>query len=425
MNRHCMERLAGQVFFTICIATMVTSLGAYAGDRDVSMVQEYPAISSPVQTFINTTGWKYHDSGRAVEQTRDGGYIVAGASYVVQPDDGMNNDAYFVRFDPSGEILWSTACGVTDGGDTAFFVKEIIDEDGPGFVAAGSTSSSGSAGGFLMRINPKGRVTWKKMFPGNYFNSGLIVKEGGYVLAGNTGAGVPDIRLVKTDNQGSEEWTRNYDILGSLDVLGGVQQAWDGGYLLAGGAFNMDGWGNWEIFLLKTDDQGNQEWMRTFGGSSDFMACDLQKTSDQGYIIVGWTSSNPTYDVRPVMIKTDHAGNELWRRQLSGPAGGGTFATSVDQSTDGGFIVGVNYDPYIYWVPGWLSLVKTDAFGMEEWTSIYDMPSDDMINDVQLTTDGGYVFTGYSSRSHPGYGQLLIAKTDGFGCVNLPLGMSE
>jgi hypothetical protein len=135
--------------------------------------------------------------------------------------------------------------------------------------------------------------------------------DGGYIVAGYTysfGAGGYDILLIKTDANGDVEWAKTYGGTSDNDYAYSVQQTSDGGYILAGYTASF-GAGDLDIFLIKTDANGNIQWAKTYGGTNEDRAYSVQQTSDAGYIVAGYTSSFGAggYDI--FLIKTDANGN--------------------------------------------------------------------------------------------------------------------
>ncbi|MDP7310405.1 MAG: hypothetical protein QF737_04675 [Dehalococcoidales bacterium] len=160
--------------------------------------------------------------------------------------------------------------------------------------------------------------------------------DGGYIITGSTesfGAGNGDVYLVKADEEGNEEWSRTFGGE-TYDTAHSVQQTTDGGYIIAGHTMHR---GNGNVYLVKTDGEGNQEWSRTFGGEAYDTAHSVQQTTDGGYIIAGSTESFGTGGLDIYVIKTDGEGNGEWYRTFGGEEN--DRAHSIQQTTDGGYII--------------------------------------------------------------------------------------
>ena len=165
-----------------------------------------------------------------------------------------------------------------------------------------------------------------------------------------------------------------------------------------------DLWGFKSVSNIK--DSRNR-FVETFGGSSDDGSSSVQQTTDGGYIITGGTGSfgNGSSDVW--LIKTDSNGNEEWNQTFGGDLG--DWGRSVQQTIDGGYIItgDTNY--------GDVWLIKTDSNGDEEWNQTFGGESSDYGSSVQQTTDGGYIITGTTESFGNGESDVWLIKTDSEG----------
>lgn len=142
----------------------------------------------------------------------------------------------------------------------------------------------------------------------DYGSSVCQTSDGGFILTGYTysyGSGGRDVWLIKTDAIGNEEWDKTFDGI-SKDEGESVSQTNDGGFIIIGSTGLQEASGS-DIWLIKTDALGNEEWNQTFSGSYIDYGKSVYQTNDGGFIITGSTKSLYDYDVW--LIKTDDQGN--------------------------------------------------------------------------------------------------------------------
>jgi hypothetical protein len=310
--------------------------------------------------WTKTFGGSNNDLGRYVQQTFDGGYIIVGTTSSFGAGD---LDMYLIRTDANGDSLWTKTFGGA-GSDEGFFIQQTTDS---GYIFIGRTSSFSLAGDldfYLVKTDVNGNILWTKTLGGANHDEGFCVKQttdGGYIITGRTwsfGAGNSDVYSIKTDVNGNPLWSKTYGGTSS-DESYSIQQTTDGGYIISGQTSSF-GAGIGNVYLLKTDASGNVLWQKTFGGTSQDYGYQVQETTDGGYIILGITQSFASGINDIYLIKTDLNGDTLWTKTFGGT--NDDYSGRGQQTADGGYIIvgstmsfGAGYyDVY---------LVKTDANG--------------------------------------------------------------
>jgi hypothetical protein len=216
-----------------------------------------------------------------------------------------------------------------------------------------------------------------------------------------------DVWLIKTDSQGNKEWDKTF---GGLDDDAGrsVQQTQDGGYIIVGETMSYRAF-DYDVWLIKTDPSGNKEWDKIFGGTRFDFGHSVRQTSDGGYIIAGRTASYGTGGLNVWLIKTDSGGNESWNKTFRRGSG-----YSVEQTSDGGYIIaGETYVVELGFSDVWL--IKTDSSGNELWNETFGGSNDDAGSSVEQTSDGGYIVAAHTNSYGAGEGDVWLIKTDSSG----------
>ena len=317
-------------------------------------------ISNTFNTFTTTFGGSSIDGGESVSQTLDGGFIITG---LTRSYGAGSYDVWLIKTDALGDEEWNKTFGGSNT-DEGYSLSQTDDE---GFIITGRTSSYGAGGSdvWLIKTDALGNEEWNKTFGGSgsdYAYSVAQTSNNGFIITGFTssyGVGDNDVWLIKTDVNGNEEWNRTF---GGSSIDGGesVSQTDDGGFIITGYTESY-GAGGRDVWLIKTDALGNEEWNRTFDGISKDEGESVSQTNDGGFIIIGSTGLQEASGSDIWLIKTDALGNEEWNKTFSGSYI--DYGKSVYQTNDGGFII-TGYTSSSYDCDVWL--IKTDDEGNVE-----------------------------------------------------------
>ncbi|KYK26507.1 hypothetical protein AYK20_03650 [Thermoplasmatales archaeon SG8-52-1] len=379
----------------ICIFLIAAcTIFSVAENIDYNKIQEVNneygiLFVSPPELWNKTYGGDYYDAGFSVQQTSDSGYIIAGTT---TPSDSTYTDILLVKTDSNGIAEWTKNYGGADS-EYGYSVKETTDG---GYIVGGYTYYYTTNKGYvyLLKTNGDGDQEWIATMGGPQLDEGFSVEQttdGGYIITGfsDSFSSGRDIYLIKTDSIGKTEWERTFGGAGT-SVGNCVKQTTDGGYIIVGFT-NIYGAGSSDVWLIKTNNNGIIQWYKTFGGAFWDLANSIELTSDGGYIITGSTTSYGSGSQDVWLIKTDSNGNEEWNKTFGGV--NNDIGEEVKVTSDGGYIIsgltgsfGAGQED-VY-------LIKTDENGDILWTKTIGGELSEKGHSVQQTTDEGYIIAG-------------------------------
>ncbi len=361
-------------------------------------------------TFQRTYGGTEDDGGQSVVQTADGGYYVVGYTCT---SGSSGADVFVIATDPSGEERWTQVFGGQPGNDYGYGVAMTANGD---CLAAGYLMTGGHADVALHGNTADGGQLWIQVIGGSSDDMAYSIArntDGGFIVAGATysfGAGPPNAYVLRTDSLGDTLWTRTFGGVDE-DCAFSAQQTADSGFIICGTTYSY-GAGQSDIYLIKTNAAGDTLWTRTHGGAQPEHGHSVRQTADSGYIICGTTLSFGAGAADIWLVRTNANGDALWTRTFGGDTA--DLGHSVAQTADHGFILcgqtasfgAGNYDAWI---------IKTDSMGDTLWTRTFGGANDDVGYSVQQTTDGGYIMAGKTKSRGAGGEDFYLIKTDAEG----------
>jgi len=417
----------------------------------------------------NSYGGSADDIGQSIQQTLDGGYIVAGASESTDGDLStcsiVEYDYWLLKLSSTGSVIWKSCFGGTGGGafNKGYFVQQTPDSN---FIVAGYTNSadggevSGYHGGndyWVIKVSSVGGFVWGKCLGGSgsdIANCVQTTSDGGYIVAGKSNSsdgqvtgnhGSTDYWVVKLDDTGGTQWEQS---LGGTaeDDANFIRQTLDGGYIVAGESFSVNGdvtghhgdTTTSDYWVVKLNDTGGIQWETSLGGSQNEVAYSIKQTTDSGYVVAGYSTSTDGN------VTGNHGGDDYWIVKLSksgalqwqkSMGGSGTDdGYSIQQTPDSGYVIAGgsnstdgdvtgNHGAYDFWVvklaPCLLDNPVITNTGDTLHTAISYAGYQWELNGVPIAgaTNATYI-------SSSGHGTYEVTVTDTSGCTATSAGVS-
>ncbi|HHT9134177.1 MAG TPA: hypothetical protein ACFYD2_04680 [Candidatus Avalokitesvara rifleensis] len=370
-------------------------------------------------SFCDTGGWaatyggRYSDCAGSIQQTNDRGYIVAGST---RSFGSGSADIWILKLRSDGSVEWQKSYG-GDGYDNAYSIQQT--KDG-GYIVAGLTKSFGTGEDDIcvLKLKADGAVDWQKTYGGDRYDEAHSVqqtKDGGYIVAGWTdsfgaGPGDRDAWILKLRSDGTVEWQKTYreDEGAKEEYALSIHETRDGGYIVGGGTESLGATLDSDAWVLKLTQDGAVDWQKTYGGISVYAANSIHETRDGGYIVAGARGSlGAAEGFDAWVLKLTQDGAVDWQKTYGGI--GDDSAFSIHETGKGGYIVACGTESFgagecDFWV------LKLGPEGSVEWQKSYGGDDWEWPNSIHETDDGGYIVAGETKSFGAGEADSLVLK---------------
>jgi hypothetical protein len=257
-------------------------------------------------------------------------------------------------------------------------------------------------------------ILWSRSYGGAAMDKGKdvqIAADGGFIFLGETasfGAGELDLYVVRTNSNGDTLWTRTYG--GALDdEPSSLKATSDGGWIISASTESF-GAGEDDFWLIKIDAIGNVLWQQTYGGPQVDYSTDVEQTADGGYVMTGYTAVSTFAFPDARLLRMNSTGAEIWSRTYGTPDDQEAFYDVIELADHGLMISGYNEDlvnghgSWDAWV------VKTDSMGMNLVGQYYGGFGWEMAHAIIPTSDGNFVFTGSTDLNFAIFTDFYVVK---------------
>ncbi len=201
------------------------------------------------------------------------------------------------------------------------------------------------------------------------------------------------------------KWAKRIGGFGT-DGFRAVIETTDDGFLMTGYTFSH-GSGNSDVLVVKTNGVGDMEWYKTYGGNGTEYGYGCVEVTD-GYLITGYTTSYGAGSKDVYVIKIDFKGNEIW----SGTYGGKSWDVGLSscESDDGYIICGFTHsygrgEEDIF-------LVSTDRHGNQLWSKTYGGERFEAGSSIYRLDDGNFIIGGTTGTFGGGNSDMYLVKVD-------------
>lgn len=353
----------------------------------------------------DSTGGEDSETAYSVQETSDGGFIVAGT---VDPNDS-NSGARILKLNSDGVVAWQKTYQGNVGGLVR--IHSVQETNDGGYIAAGAQADD-AWGAWLLKLNSDGATAWQKVYISDlfpWFNFVQETSDGGFVVAG----GLIDLLVLKLNGDGSIVWQQTLDIHNFSDEEAyQVQETSDGGFIITAGF--KPPYGSSSAWILKLNSDGVIAWQNVYGnlqGDSSVLSA-IQETGDGGYIAAGYTDAFGAGSTDAWVTKINGDGAIVWQKTVGGT--GNDVANAIQVTGDGDYVV-AGYTSSFGAGSSDAWVFKLNDNGVLVWQKTYGGSDGDSAEAISVTGDGGYVVAGSTDSFSADHGDFWVLRLDSLG----------
>lgn len=345
--------------------------------------------------FEESFGTAGIDVSRSVKQLSSGSIFIVGNSTT---GNIGNNDISLTKLDKFGNTQWTEYYG-TQNPENGFYLNTTA--DGNLVFVGESQASFNDLDVLIYKVDTSGNIIWNKVYATPVNESPSYIEQttdGGYVFTGfqNDTFGFNNALVVKLDAAGNYQWGKS--IGGADNDIGDmIHQINNNKYILTGDSKSWSH-GNYDVEVYELDSAGNVNWQNNYGDTLTNGCKGILVTSDNNYISYGEGQIYPNSPFDFIIQKINAAGTLVWRHIY-----GGLFADAAFsglETTDGGFVFTGYSNSYNGGAPIDLVVFKIDSSGTFLWKHTYGSAGIDIGYEIiKSTVCSGYVVAGYTTDS--------------------------
>ena len=380
-----------KLFIPIMISSLLT-LSAVA--KEEASPAKKPTGPELKFTWKTTFGSSKKDVAQSVVALDGGDVAVLGTCKSSHGFGHGREDLCVIRVSAKGKTIWRKAFGGKKR-DLAGALTKTTDGN---LVAVGygeSFNKGGDKDAYIIKLDTKGNLLWQKAYGGDdaeMMHGVAATKDGGVIAVGTTesfGKGEKDIYILRLDKNGEKLWQKTYGGKRE-DIANAITASSDGNFILAGASSSYNG-GDFDFYISKISPSGKQIWAKAYGETPDDMLNGITATKDGGCVVVGATESYGSKHDDVDVMKLDSKGEQVWQRLYGFKSI--EYANDVVPTPEGGYLVvgttkSMGHGKYDFYV------IELDSEGHLHWGNLYGGANKDIAHGVARTSRGSFVVVG-------------------------------